>query len=421
MQNIQDVLIVFNTTEYWPILIAWSWFLLTVILRICFNIGPTDFITWSTDYDFVLQLTSADFLISTLSIIILTYISLIVCHKCLGVKIYYAEYYFVICIVLLSKLIGTSYLLKSYGLGTAFWCIFLGCCFRSVFKIDLGLMMSMEFFIKTGIVLFAIDLNKIVNIGPKSLVVAWVETSLLLFIVYCIGRSILNLDITKTLLVSSGLSICGSSAVMSVSDILDQNLLEPTSSSSIRDDTSVTITILSIFSIPYIILLPYLCKTFGFSDIISGTWIGGSIDSTGAVIASASLVNQSTTDTAIILKMLQNLLIGPVTLVFTGILYKSVNPKILIQKFPKFILGFLIVCSIVTSFSGGKQIAQDCIVLSEWFSQISFVLIGMDINFVEIPGIIKSKWKMLVLYIVGQTIDTLTTLGFSIWMFYNEI
>jgi len=37
----------------------------------------------------------------------------------------------------------------------------------------------------------------------------------------------------------------------------------------------------------------------------------------------------------------------------------------------------------------------------------------------EIPGIIKNEWRMLVLYIIGQTIDTLTTLGFSIWMFSN--
>ena len=401
----------FNTTEYWPIWIAWSWFLLTVILRIGFDIGPTDFNTWLTDSDITRQLMSVDFLISTLIIITLTYISLIICHKCLAMKIYYTEYCFVICIVLLSKLIGTSNLLKSYGLGTAFWCIFLGCFFRSIFKINLRLMMSMEFFIKIGIVLFAINLNKILNIGPKSLVVAWVDTSLLLFMVYCIGRYILNLDITKTLLVSSGLSICGSSAVMSVSNIMDQDLPE------LSSDTSVTITILSIFSIPYIIVVPYLCKKFEFSNIISGMWIGGSIDSTGAVIASASLVNQSTTDNAIILKMLQNLLIGPVTLILTGILYKSTNPKILIQKFPKFILGFLIVSSIVTSFSRGKEIADDCIILSEWFSQISFVLIGMDINFIEIPGIVKSKWKMIVLYIIGQTIDTLTTLGFSIWMF----
>jgi uncharacterized membrane protein YadS len=404
-----------NTTEFWPIWIALLWFILVIILRVIFNIGPTDFITWSYNYEFADQITSANFLLSTGIIIILTYISLIVCHKCLRVKIYYTEYYFVMSIVLISKFVGTSMLLKSYGLGTAFWCICLGCCFRTVFKINLDLMMSMEFFIKTSIVLFAIELDKIINLGAKSLVVAWVETCLLLFTVYCIGRYILNLDITKTLLLSSGLSICGSSAVMSVSDIMDRN------TPRLNYDTSVTITILSILSIPYIIVVPYLCKKFGFSDIISGTWIGGSIDSTGAVIASASLVNKTTTDNAILLKMLQNLLIGPIVLGFTGILYRSVNPKILIQKFPKFIVAFLIVSIIVTTLPNGlgKSITQDCIVLSEWFSQISFVLIGMGINLLEIPGIIKNEWRMLVLYIIGQTIDTLTTLGFSIWMFSN--
>lgn len=392
-----------NTKEYWPIFIGFSWFTINLILRTTLNVGPVDLQIWNSNENFIKQITNPSFLITQFLFFILTYISVIFCHKSLSLEIHYVKYFFVICLTILSKIIGTSYILKSNGLGKAIWCIIFGFLFRLFFKIDSSRMMSMEFFIKISIVLFAIDLRNLTNLGLKSLIIAWIEPIFILCLVCFIGY-VLKLNTTQYLLISVGLSICGSSAVMSISEVLDTNIDS--------QDISITITILSLFSIPYIILLPYFSRYFNLSNIISGIWIGGSIDSTGAVFASASLVNGSVTNNAIILKMLQNLLIGPLTLGITMILHKTAHPKILLQKFPKFIIGFLIVSTVVSYYD---LVLQDSIILSEWFSELSFVLIGMDIYLQD--NKITTSWKMILLYIIGQTIDTFTTLGLSIFLF----
>jgi uncharacterized membrane protein YadS len=57
-------------------------------------------------------------------------------------------------------------------------------------------------------------------------------------------------------------------------------------------------------------LMP-LVKTLGHvNPIVVGAWIGGSIDSTGQVTASAQMGGNTVLKTAIIIKMAQNILIG---------------------------------------------------------------------------------------------------------------
>lgn len=420
-----------NSTELWPIWIGFLWFILLVTLRATLDIGPTDLSVWSNDNEFTTQFQNTNLITSLSCFVLATLACLITCHACLNKRLHFLEYFIVFCIVFSSKIFGTNKTLKSFGLGTSFWCIIIGCFLRILLRDigrDLQKIMSMEFFIKTSIVLFAIDIQKIAELGPKGIVIGWIETSLLLAFVYVIGVYVLRIDHVRSLLISCGLSICGSSAIMAIADVFEQHTAEQNERHSIQEYdtltqqnvnsiTLVSITILSIFSIPYIPVLPILCRYFSFSSTVCGLWIGGTIDSTGTVIASASLLDQTTLDSAVFLKMLQNIIIGPVTLIITSIIYKSINPKILLYKFPKFVIGFLVVSFIVSSFSLQlrQNVTHDLFIASEWFSHISFALIGLDIDILDTK--IYTEWRMLCLYVFGQTLDTFTTLGLSILLF----
>lgn len=397
-----------NTDEYWPIWIGFVFFIITLVLRITLNIGPTDLKSYNSFGLFGIEIVNLNFLISLVCIISLTFITLIICHKFLKKDFIFWNYVLVFSLTLISKIIGGYLPLKNIGFGTSIWCIIIGCIFRLIHNKVLKGVMSLEFFIKIAIVLLAIDIQEIANVGPKGIVIAWVETTIILTFVYFIGIYAFGMDKVKSLLVSSGLSICGSSAVMAISDVINAE----------TEDITVVITILSIFTIPFIPTLPIICKSLGFSDIISGSWIGGSIDSTGAVIASANLLNINALHNAVILKMLQNILIGPITLAITAIWYRSINVLTLWNKFPKFVLGFIIV-SIVVSFMPKQDLQLDLFIISEWFSYISFVLIGMDINLRKIHKQFYNKYNMIWLYLIGQMLDTFTTLGVTYLMFGN--
>jgi uncharacterized membrane protein YadS len=415
-----------NTEEYWSTWIGIFCFCILITVRACANVGPIDLVSWTLDKEFSDQI-NINFLISLLCIISLIVISLIVCHKALDKRIDFFNYFTIIGLVIISKIIGTFSILKSNGLGTSFLCIVFGCLYRLCLGDGLlNDIMSMEFFIKISIVLFAIDIQNIVTFGPKAIVVAWIDTIILLMIVYFIGSKLLQLDNRISLLISSGLSVCGSSAIMTLSDIIYKpnfteqqlSLQQEQLSLQKKQDTHVSITILSIFSIPFIPLMPYVCKVYGLNDAISGLWIGGTIDSTGTVIASVSLLGQNALNSAVVLKMLQNLLIGPIALVLTIIWNRTVNFYVLWDKFPKFVFGFILISVVVSLLPTTlrTQVSSDCFIISEWFSAISFVLIGLDIDFFH--NELFKQWRLMLLYIIGQTIDIFTTFGF-VWLMFT--
>lgn len=117
--------------------------------------------------------------------------------------------------------------------------------------------------------------------------------------------------------------------------------------------------------------------------------------------------------------MLQNILIGLIVLGITGIWNKTYQMRILWDKFPKFIAGFVLVGVITTLLPEGiiYSVVDNSFVLSEWFSSISFVLIGMDIDIFSLWDKANTYKYMLLLYLIGQTIDITSTFCVSYLMF----
>src|SRR5690606_36948583 len=80
------------------------------------------------------------------------------------------------------------------------------------------------------------------------------------------------------------------------------------------------IAVMSLFTVPLIPTLPLLFEkclgpALDLNDSVGGAWIGGSVDTTGAVVASADIIGEEAKSAAATVKMLQNCIIGPVCLV----------------------------------------------------------------------------------------------------------
>ena len=321
-------------------------------------------------------------------------------------------------LVFISQMIGSLCYMRRNGFGAAIWCIIFGtlarvCCNEKRFKQIEARIVGLDFFIKVGIVLLAVDLNTIGISGAKGLVVAWVETILLLTFTYFMAKLILK-DDAQAMLTAAGLSICGSSAVIALCSIVK---VEEKS-----DFVVAYLAIMTVLTVPLIPAMPRVGELFANGATI-GAWIGGSIDSTGAVVASSSLAKDlDTISTALIVKMAQNILIGPVAMVVTQIWSKECKPAILWQKFPKFVLGFILV-AFVTFFLPidlRKRVTDDSFAVSEWWSNISFVLLGFEINLREIKKQFGSFQKVAGVYIFGQLIDIGSTLLFS-WLMFTVV
>uniref|UniRef100_A0A6B2L5S4 Sulfate exporter family transporter n=1 Tax=Arcella intermedia TaxID=1963864 RepID=A0A6B2L5S4_9EUKA len=345
-----------------------------------------------------------------LILVLATLATLYLVHKALGKPETLGQYFFLLLFLLLSKLLGTFDPFKQHGFGESVFCILLGFAFRNLLPGAYAAhyakgLLSMEFIIKIGIVLLALNFEAVAVIGAKSLLVAWLETSAVLAGVYWIGRGVLRMDSPSAIVTSGGLSICGSSAAMAITDTIKSD----------KAQTRSLIAMMSLLTIPLIPVLPSVSLSMGLNSDTAGAWIGGCVDSTGAVSASAVLGGAEMLRTAILIKMLQNMLIGPVTLVISMWYYHSFKPLLLWEKFPKFVLGFILVGIITTVLPVGlrSRVLSNSFVASEWFSALSFVLIGMDINVRTLKEDFGNQLSMFVLYVIGQLIDIATTLGIS--------
>ena len=134
-------------------------------------------------------------------------------------------------------------------------------------------------------------------------------------------------------------------------------------------------------------------------------------------MASSSLAGINVMHPAIVVKMLQNILIAPIAVVVTA--RWNVNIGILFAKFPKFVFGFLIVAVITTALPKNLSdaVGANLFIISEWFSGLSFLLIGYDIDLNIIGSHLFKQKKIVALYLMGQSLDILTTLGMAVLCF----
>lgn len=399
----------YNTEEYWTLWIGLCWYM-GVVLVTGWGVDISRIMPWNgTDISKSFQPSN----VGGITLMgFLTVASLIIVHYCVNKVISFSEYFAIIMIVILCKIVGNYVPLHNAGFGDSVWCIVIGMFCRNTLGRIVPInksVLSLDFFIKVSIVLLAINLQQVVVAGAKGLVVSWIETSILFLTVYFIGTKLIKINSEQSVITSAGLSICGSSAVLSIKDVVGIS----------ADEVTSFITMMSVFTIVLIPTLPIAAKRFHLNSETAGAWIGGCVDSTGAVSASASLLGQSTLHFAIIIKMLQNVMIGPFALGVTVIWNKTFNVWILWDKFPKFLIGFTIVCVITTLLPNmiRDRVVDNSFILSEWFASIAFVLIGIDVDVLDLYDKLKAYRGMLILYLIGQTLDIMTTLGSSYLMF----
>lgn len=87
-----------------------------------------------------------------------------------------------------------------------------------------------------------------------------------------------------------------------------------------KEEISMAVSISLIFTVISMVIQPVIIRWLGLTDAVGGAWIGGTIDSTGAVVVAGSMVGEKAMEVAAVIKMLQNLLIGAVAFVFALVL-----------------------------------------------------------------------------------------------------
>ncbi len=335
-------------------------------------------------------------------------------------------------IAVLAYMLGGQAISKQYGFGAEAWGILLGMIIANSIGTPKWVLPAcqVEFFIKTGLVLLGAEVlfGKILAIGLPGIFVAWVVTPIVLISTFIFGQKILKLE-SKTLnvVISADMSVCGTSAAIAAAAACRAK----------KEELTLAIGLSLVFTSIMMIAMPAFIKAVGIPEILGGAWMGGTIDSTGAVAAAGAFLGEKAMYVAATIKMIQNVMIGVTA--FCIALYwclrvecqagRTVGAGEIWHRFPKFVLGFLaasILFSLLDSYlsqgiaysllnqgavGGGTKLMRG------WFFTLSFAAIGLSTNFRELAQYFKGG-KPLILYFCGQSLNMVLTLIMAYIMFY---
>lgn len=327
--------------------------------------------------------------------------------------------------ILALILAGNSWI-KSLNLEAVIFSLTIGLIVGNFFNLPqwFRASLSTELFVKIGLVLLgtSVIFSDILKAGSLGLIQALVVVLSVWYFAYWICKK-LKVDDELTMMISSAVSICGVSAAIATAGAIKGD----------PKKLSYVISMVLIIAIPMMIFMPMIANYFGFSQEVTGAWLGGSIDTTGAVVASGTLVGETALKISTIVKFSQNVLLGVAAFVIS--IYwtytkhpSSKNPdakptlKVIWERFPKFVIGF-IGASLLFSFfisADTSTHVKDSLknLQGVWFA-LAFTSIGLETNFSDLFN--ENSRKPLYAFLVAQTFNIFITLAIAYFLFGKSV
>ncbi len=396
--------------------------LILVVLIAGYNVGTPSFggkAGWSSNQDMPGIFSASSLWISLLSTLlvfgIITVIGVILSGDSL--KKFITGFLTVFLLAVLAQFISSYAGFKNIGLETVLFSLVLGLIIGNIGMLPGWLRPGVltELYVKIGLVLLGATIlfNDILTAGYFGLIQAVIVVSVVWYFAFWIARK-MKVDDEFSTMLASAVSICGVSAAIATAGAINGD----------KKKLSFIISLVLIIAIPMMIFLPIIAKWMGLSEIVTGAWLGGTIDTTGAVVAAGTIAGETGLKYATIVKFSQNVLLGVAAFAISifwayrkrgeGEKGKHVPVSIIWERFPKFVLGFIL-ASLVFSFILSPETAQASGKVIKSFStfwfNLAFVSIGLETRFSDFRHL-ESK-KPFYSFLIAQGFNIVFTLGVS--------
>jgi len=166
-----------------------------------------------------------------------------------------------------------------------------------------GLGFAATTILRLGIVMLGLRLSvgQVADLGVEVLAIVTVTVIATFFGVQFIGRR-MGLTAGLSLLVASGFSICGNSAIASVKGVSHPD----------DEEVAAAIGLVTLCGTAAILTLPALGAAFGLTDTQLGVWTGASVQDTAQVIAVSSAAGPAVLAVATAVKLTRVLFLAPI-------------------------------------------------------------------------------------------------------------
>lgn len=199
--------------------------------------------------------------------------------------------------------------------------------------------------LRIAVVLLGLQLAipQLLDLGLAGLGVVVVTVAVTFFGTQVIGRA-LGVSRARSLLIATGFSICGASAVAAVTDVAGGD----------EDDTAVAIALVTLCGSLAIVLLPALRGPLGLDPSDFGRWVGASVHDVGQTVATASRVDGALT-TAVVVKLSRVILLAPLVAGVGVVASRRAGrpegdtPQRKAPVVPLFVVGFLVAIGVTST------------------------------------------------------------------------
>jgi len=290
-------------------------------------------------------------------------------------------------ITFIAQFLAGNYTILYYGLEYVLWCLVIGLIISNVFGTPKWLMAAVktEYFIKTGLVILGsgILFGEIVQAGGYGIIQGILVVGVVWYACYWFARK-LKVDDEFAAILASGVSICGVSAAIATSGAIKGD----------PKKLSYVTSIVLVCAVPMMVIMPWIIKATGMDHMVGGAWMGGTLDTSGSVVAAGSLVSEGAMKIGVIVKMSQNVLIGFAAFILAIVwTFRKAAPgeqpgAIEIWfRFPKFVLGFMIASLIFSFLLDPKTVSAvkgQLGALRTWWFALAFTCIGLETRFMDL-------------------------------------
>lgn len=259
-----------------------------------------------------------------------------------------------------------------------------------------GLSVAAKKFMRIGIVLLGLKLSliDIAHLGWVSIVTVIAVLVITFMVTLWLGR-LFKLPGHQPLLIATGFSICGASAIGAMSHV----------ARSKDEETATPVALVTLCGTLAIAVLPLLWHPLGLTALQFGHWVGASVHDVGQVVATAQVAGSAALAVAIVVKLTRVLMLAPMVAITSFVVRRregvptdgTKHPPIV----PLFVAGFVCAMLIRTAIplpitiTDGADIIQTAL--------LAMALFGLG-TAVRLGPLLRTGWRALLVALLSWTL-----------------
>lgn len=251
-----------------------------------------------------------------------------------------------------------------------------------------GLSVATTRVLRIGVVLLGarLSLGDVLSLGSMALWIA-VACMTAAFLTVALLARLLRVPTRLAVLLGVGTAVCGNSAIMATSPVID------------AEDREIGFAVgtITLFGTTSLLLFPLVGRLLDLPDEVFGFWVGLAINDTSQVVAAGAAYSPRALEVATVVKLVRNALMAPLIVL---IAWWSIRSRVrtagveegevrtaALKAFPVFVLGFLAVAALSSFGVISERVSSLAGDASSFLIVTAIAAVGLTTNLKEIRSV----------------------------------